>query len=83
MAAARPYASARDAIHQSGVIVAELAVPDLAEALAGHPRIGERPDTGPEIDQDGATAAGWSRQEQAGSGISTWCALLDEPGPSC
>lgn len=69
MAAARPYASAGDAIKQSDAIVAGLAVADLAEALAGHPRIGERPETGPdrqEISQDSARAAGWSRREQAG-----------------
>jgi 2-oxo-4-hydroxy-4-carboxy-5-ureidoimidazoline decarboxylase len=62
MAAARPYASAQEAIRQSGAIVAALTVTDLAEALAGHPRIGERPDAG-----DGRTqTAGWSRREQSG-----------------
>jgi len=62
MAAARPYASAQDAIRQSGAIVAALTVTDLSEALAGHPRIGERPDT-----RDSSTqAAGWSRREQSG-----------------
>jgi len=62
MAAARPYASAQDAIRQSGAIVAALTVTDLAAALAGHPRIGERPDT-----RDGSPqAAGWSRREQSG-----------------
>jgi 2-oxo-4-hydroxy-4-carboxy-5-ureidoimidazoline decarboxylase len=62
MAAGRPYASAQEAIRQSGAIVAALTVTDLAEALAGHPRIGERPDAG-----DGSPqAAGWSRREQSG-----------------
>ena len=62
MAAARPYASAQDAVRQSSAIVAALAVTDLAEALAGHPRIGERSDA------DGGTsqAADWSRREQSG-----------------
>ncbi|HXB48445.1 MAG TPA: 2-oxo-4-hydroxy-4-carboxy-5-ureidoimidazoline decarboxylase [Streptosporangiaceae bacterium] len=77
MAAGRPYASAEDAIRRSGAIVAELSVADLAEALAGHPRIGERPDTNhgsanhgsasqEGASQEGAGAADWSRQEQSG-----------------
>ena len=62
MAAARPYASAEDAIRQSSAIVAALTAGALAEALAGHPRIGERRDAG-----DGAPqAADWSRREQSG-----------------
>jgi len=62
MAGARPYASAQDAIRQSGAIVSALTVTDLAQALAGHPRIGERPDPG-----DGSPrAAAWSRREQSG-----------------
>jgi 2-oxo-4-hydroxy-4-carboxy-5-ureidoimidazoline decarboxylase len=62
MADARPYASAEDAISESTAIVAALTVPDLAEALAGHPRIGERPNAA-----DGATrAADWSKREQSG-----------------
>jgi 2-oxo-4-hydroxy-4-carboxy-5-ureidoimidazoline decarboxylase len=54
MAAARPYGSARDAIQQSDAIVAHLTVAELATALIGHPRIGERA---------GTDAA---REEQAG-----------------
>jgi 2-oxo-4-hydroxy-4-carboxy-5-ureidoimidazoline decarboxylase len=46
MAAARPYASVDDVVRQSGEVVAALTVADLAEALAGHPRIGQRPDAG-------------------------------------
>lgn len=62
MAAARPYASADAAIRQSGAIVASLTVTELAEALDGHPRIGERPDAG-----GGAPrTADWSRREQSG-----------------
>jgi 2-oxo-4-hydroxy-4-carboxy-5-ureidoimidazoline decarboxylase len=62
MAAARPYSSADDAIRRSSAIVDTLTVSDLAEALAGHPRIGERPDAG-----DGhVQAAEWSRGEQSG-----------------
>jgi len=62
MTAGRPYSSADDAITLSGGIVAALSAADLAEALAGHPRIGERPDTS----QDAPRAAGWSAREQAG-----------------
>jgi 2-oxo-4-hydroxy-4-carboxy-5-ureidoimidazoline decarboxylase len=62
MAAARPYASAQDAIRQSSAIVAALTVADLAEALAGHPRIGERPGGG----NGTPGAARWSRREQSG-----------------
>jgi 2-oxo-4-hydroxy-4-carboxy-5-ureidoimidazoline decarboxylase len=60
MASGRPYSSARDAVRQSSAIVAMLTVADLEAALAGHPRIGERPDAA-----DGRSAS-WSAQEQAG-----------------
>jgi 2-oxo-4-hydroxy-4-carboxy-5-ureidoimidazoline decarboxylase len=76
MAAARPYSSAADAIRQSGAIVAVLAVTDLADALTGHPRIGERPGGGAGGDagdgagggagDGGGRAAGWSAREQSG-----------------
>jgi 2-oxo-4-hydroxy-4-carboxy-5-ureidoimidazoline decarboxylase len=62
MTGGRPYSSAEDAIRRSGAIIAALAVEDLAEALAGHPRIGERPDTS----KDDTRPADWSRREQAG-----------------
>src|SRR5215469_7272037 len=62
MAAARPYASARDAIQRSGAIVATLTVTDLIAALAGHPRIGERPEAGDDLQQ----SAVWSSREQSG-----------------
>jgi 2-oxo-4-hydroxy-4-carboxy-5-ureidoimidazoline decarboxylase len=62
MAAARPYSSADDAIRRSSAVVGTLTVTDLADALAGHPRIGEGPAAG-----DGhRRAADWSRQEQSG-----------------
>jgi 2-oxo-4-hydroxy-4-carboxy-5-ureidoimidazoline decarboxylase len=70
MTAGRPYSSASDAIQRSGAIVAALSFADLAEALAGHPRIGERPDTSQhDTGQNSASrqgAADWSRQEQSG-----------------
>jgi 2-oxo-4-hydroxy-4-carboxy-5-ureidoimidazoline decarboxylase len=62
MAAGRPYSSAQDAIQRSSVIVGSLTLTDLAEALAGHPRIGEQPDAGDGTGQ----AADWSRREQSG-----------------
>jgi len=60
MTAGRPYPSAEHAIKRSSAIVAALSAADLAEALAGHLRIGERPDASL------ARAANWSRQEQSG-----------------
>jgi 2-oxo-4-hydroxy-4-carboxy-5-ureidoimidazoline decarboxylase len=76
MAAGRPYSSARDAVRQSGAIVAMLTVPELRAALAGHPRIGEQPadpadSAGPvqsaSTGQSASTAqsAEWSRAEQS------------------
>jgi 2-oxo-4-hydroxy-4-carboxy-5-ureidoimidazoline decarboxylase len=62
MAAGRPYASADDMVRQSGAIVAELAMTDMEDALAGHPRIGQRPDSGDHSRQ----AADSSRREQSG-----------------
>jgi 2-oxo-4-hydroxy-4-carboxy-5-ureidoimidazoline decarboxylase len=55
MAAGRPYASVADAIECSARAVAELTDEDLAAALAGHPRIGDR------------QAQGRSRHEQSGA----------------
>jgi 2-oxo-4-hydroxy-4-carboxy-5-ureidoimidazoline decarboxylase len=80
MAADRPYSSAQDAIRRSSAIVATLTVADLADALAGHPRIGGRPDEAdgtPSMapycradDTNGAStrprAAEWSAREQSG-----------------
>jgi 2-oxo-4-hydroxy-4-carboxy-5-ureidoimidazoline decarboxylase len=81
MAAARPFSSAEDAMRRSSEIIAALTVGDLADALAGHPRIGERP---PEAPGDSPwvapyyraggsneaptrpQAADWSAQEQSG-----------------
>jgi 2-oxo-4-hydroxy-4-carboxy-5-ureidoimidazoline decarboxylase len=56
--AGRPYESAARLLRQSDEAVARLGPEDLREALAGHPRIGER--TGE------AGQGGWSRAEQAG-----------------
>ena len=80
MAAARPFGSAHDAIRRSSAIVGALTVSDLADALAGHPRIGERPDAASDTPSVAphyragsgneapirARAADWSAQEQSG-----------------
>ena len=82
MTAGRPYSSAEDAVKRSGAIVAGLSAADLAEALAGHPRIGERPDASQasasqprssqastsqhRSSQSAESPADWSRQEQSG-----------------
>ena len=57
MASGRPFASADEIITCSEAAVAGLTQADLEQALAGHPRIGDRSRAG---------AAAWSRQEQAG-----------------
>jgi 2-oxo-4-hydroxy-4-carboxy-5-ureidoimidazoline decarboxylase len=62
MAAGRPYRSADDAIGQSAMIVASMTVTELAGALAGHPRIGERTEAG----RGPPRSASWSAQEQSG-----------------
>lgn len=56
VAVARPYASVDAVLARSDAAVAAMTTVDLAAALSGHPRIGERP----------APGAEWSRQEQAG-----------------
>ena len=61
MAAGRPYCSVHDAVRQSAVIVARMTVTDLAEALPGHPRIGERTEAG----HGPLRSAAWSAQEQS------------------
>lgn len=61
MAAGRPYCSPQDAIRQSAVIVASMTMTDLGEALAGHPRIGERTNAG----HGPPRSAEWSADEQS------------------
>jgi 2-oxo-4-hydroxy-4-carboxy-5-ureidoimidazoline decarboxylase len=58
VASGRPFASADEIIARSDGSVAGLTPADLKQALAGHPRIGDRSLAG---------EAGWSRQEQAGA----------------
>jgi OHCU decarboxylase len=62
LAAGRPYADLDAMVAASDAVLSGLDAGDLAAALAGHPRIGERP-TGPGPD------AAASRREQAGVGV--------------
>jgi 2-oxo-4-hydroxy-4-carboxy-5-ureidoimidazoline decarboxylase len=57
--ASRPYATPGELVAGGSATLAALPWPDIAEALAAHPRIGQR------ADGDGRDAA-WSRREQAG-----------------
>jgi 2-oxo-4-hydroxy-4-carboxy-5-ureidoimidazoline decarboxylase len=75
VASGRPFASADEIITCSDAAVAGLTQADLEQALAGHPRIGDRSRTGAAVGRGAAAgqpghearaAAGWSRQEQAG-----------------
>lgn len=59
MAAGRPYADVAELLAASDRAIHELGPDDLAEALAAHPRIGQRVG-------GSSTEAAWSRQEQAG-----------------
>ncbi|MEU7987795.1 2-oxo-4-hydroxy-4-carboxy-5-ureidoimidazoline decarboxylase [Streptosporangium canum] len=62
VAARRPYPDLAGLTEAAGAAVRDLAWPDVQEALAAHPRIGEPP-------RDGGRAAretSWSRQEQSG-----------------
>ncbi|MET8281686.1 2-oxo-4-hydroxy-4-carboxy-5-ureidoimidazoline decarboxylase [Micromonospora sp. NPDC005174] len=59
VAASRPYATPHALVDAGSATLAALPWPDIAEALAAHPRIGQR------ADGDGRDAA-WSRREQAG-----------------
>lgn len=61
VAAGRPYASAEDLLAAGVAAVRDLDWPDVQEALAAHPRIGERP-------RGGGRESSWSRAEQSGVG---------------
>jgi len=63
----RPYGSLEALTAASDAAIAILAWPDIEEALAAHPRIGDRaPRSGQDIPGSGREAS-WSRQEQAGA----------------
>ena len=59
VAAARPYSSTGELLDTGGAAFADLTWDEIAEALAAHPRIGERP-------AGASQEAAWSRREQAG-----------------
>ena len=69
VAAAGPYASLDDLVRASDRVIADLAWPDVEEALAAHPRIGERA-------AGSGREAAWSRQEQSGA-AAAGTAVLD------
>jgi 2-oxo-4-hydroxy-4-carboxy-5-ureidoimidazoline decarboxylase len=68
MTSGRPYSSAQEAVRQSNAILADLTVNDLAEALAGHPRIGEQPASAHDAARLNQLSRhdDWSRREQSG-----------------
>jgi 2-oxo-4-hydroxy-4-carboxy-5-ureidoimidazoline decarboxylase len=69
VAAGRPYGSVDELVARSDAAVAGMTVDDLRAALDGHPRIGDRPASGPPPGpehQAGPPDRGWSRGEQAG-----------------
>jgi 2-oxo-4-hydroxy-4-carboxy-5-ureidoimidazoline decarboxylase len=61
VAAGRPYATEADFVAVAEARYDRLGWPELAEALAAHPRIGQRP-------VGESREAAWSRREQAGVG---------------
>ena len=74
VAGGRPYGLVEEVLARSDRAVAGLTEADLAEALAGHPRIGERPPAGPggadgpdrSEGGGGSLSREWARGEQAG-----------------
>ncbi len=62
--AGRPYAKLTALLNASDAVVAKLTDDDIAEALAAHPRIGERAD-------GDARESAWSRHEQSGAAEAT------------
>ncbi|BCJ77387.1 2-oxo-4-hydroxy-4-carboxy-5-ureidoimidazoline decarboxylase [Catellatospora sp. IY07-71] len=73
VAAGRPYPGHAELREVAAGAVAALSWPDIAQALAAHPRIGERA-------AGASREAAWSRQEQSGAtaaGEQTATALID------
>ena len=62
--AGRPYGRLDAVAGRSDAVLAELAWPDVEEAMSAHPRIGERA-TGADRE------ASWSREEQSGAAAGT------------
>lgn len=61
VAAGRPYDSVEELCAAAGTAVRDLEWPDVEEALAAHPRIGDRP-------RGAGRESAWSRGEQSGVG---------------
>lgn len=62
VAAGRPYQSRQALLDAAAAAGRELTDDEVDDALARHPRIGERPAAEPEAERE----AGWSRSEQSG-----------------
>ncbi len=60
----RPYGTRPALVAASDATISALGWPDIQQALAAHPRIGGRPESGA---AGGDTDAAWSRQEQSGA----------------
>jgi 2-oxo-4-hydroxy-4-carboxy-5-ureidoimidazoline decarboxylase len=60
----RPFGTLPALMAASDDAIGALGWPDIEQALAAHPRIGDRPDPGP---AGGDREAAWSRQEQSGA----------------
>ncbi len=68
LVAARPYRSAAALIAASDAAITALGWPDIEQALAAHPRIGQPPARGRAAGERGTAGhreASWSREEQA------------------
>ncbi|MED7925537.1 2-oxo-4-hydroxy-4-carboxy-5-ureidoimidazoline decarboxylase [Nonomuraea sp. LP-02] len=70
VAAGRPYGDLAGLLAAAEAAAGALAWPDVLEALAAHPRIGERP-------AGAGREAAWSRQEQSGVGDDLRAALAE------
>jgi 2-oxo-4-hydroxy-4-carboxy-5-ureidoimidazoline decarboxylase len=66
----RPYDSTAELLAAGTEAVRELDWPDVEEALAAHPRIGDRP-------RGRSRESGWSRDEQSGVGDADRAAFAD------
>lgn len=66
----RPYPDEQALGQASDEATASLDDGGLAQALAGHPRIGDRP-AAPEPGREAGRSPGWSRQEQSGMNAAT------------
>ena len=77
--AGRPYPTVTALLLESDEAVASLTVPQLADALAGHPRIGERVPAG--RPPAASSSAGWSRREREELAEAAPRSRLQRPAP--